>query len=133
MKIPSANSVLLCLKVFVAHANLVASVLARNAHDSGPGFALVCHSEELSDEESAFSSRSRELGRAQSRCFTFVQHDTKANSDPKDFFPADLSIATRYLKFLSDQNAGVFPLGPFVALRRPLGGIDEMRFDRGID
>jgi hypothetical protein len=46
--------ILLSVDGFAACANFLSLLPARNAHDSAPGFTLVCHSEEPSDEESAF-------------------------------------------------------------------------------
>jgi hypothetical protein len=37
------------------------------------------------------------------------------------------------LKFFSHQDARIFALRPFVALRRPLGRIGKMGLDLGVD
>jgi hypothetical protein len=52
-------------------------------------FTLLCHSEECSDEESAFdfSVLLERIGESAKQMLHFVQHDTTANSDrPKDSF-----------------------------------------------
>jgi hypothetical protein len=49
---------------------------ARNAHDSAPGFTLVCHSEEPCDEESAFDFLIEKRLEKAKQMLHFVQHDT---------------------------------------------------------
>jgi hypothetical protein len=46
---------LLSVRIVAVCTNFLTLLLAPNAHDSAPGFTLVCHSEEPCDEESAFS------------------------------------------------------------------------------
>jgi hypothetical protein len=83
----------LCLRVLAARANSLTLLPARNAHDSAPGFTLVCHSEEPCDEESAFHFLIERTGESAKQMLhgvypelcRRVQHDT-TNSQCREGF-----------------------------------------------
>src|SRR5919108_2543382 len=67
-----------------------------------PPLLLPCHSEERSDEESAFPFLVERIRKRAKQMLHFVQHDTTANSDcPKGFgFPLrPLRLCGRYSDF----------------------------------
>jgi hypothetical protein len=92
------------LKVFAACANFVALAPSRKPSDSALGFTLVCHSEECSDEESAFDFPFlvQRIGKSAKQMLHFIQHDTTANSNvPKDSgFLGVLSAFAREIQLL---------------------------------
>jgi hypothetical protein len=91
----------------------VALIAFRNAHDSAPGFILVCHSEELSDEESAFDFPFlvQRIGKSTKQMLHFIQHDTAANCERSEGF-GFLGALCAFARDILTFGCGSAALGP---------------------